>query len=70
MIDIKVIEAKLEELNKNKSIVEERLRVAQDTIRQGNADLNAISGAVQLCEQLINEKEEQPSEAAQAVRNG
>ena len=71
MIDKKIVEAKLEELNKNKLIVEERIRVAQDTIRQANADLNAISGAQQLAEQLLEDKkeEEKPSEAAEAVKN-
>ena len=71
MIDKKVVEAKLEELNKNKLIVEERIRVAQDTIRQSNADLNAIFGAQQLAEQLLEDKkeEEKPSEAAEAVKN-
>ena len=67
MIDKKVIEAKLEELKSNKLVVEERIRVAQDSIRQANADLNAISGAEPLCEQLLEEK---PSEAAEAVKNG
>ena len=67
MIDKKVVEAKLEELKSNKLVVEERIRVAQDSIRQANADLNAISGAEQLCEQLLKEK---PSEAAEAVKNG
>ena len=67
MIDKKVIEAKLEELKSNKLVVEERIRVAQENIRQANADLNAISGAEQLCEQLL---EENPSEAAEAVKNG
>ena len=67
MIDKKVIEANLEELKSNKLVVEERIRVAQENIRQANADLNAISGAEQLCEQLLEEK---PSEAAEAVKNG
>ena len=39
MIDIKIVEAKLQELKSNKLVVEERLRVAQETIRQANADL-------------------------------
>tara|TARA_B100000674_G_scaffold212147_1_gene173834 strand:+ start:392 stop:649 length:258 start_codon:yes stop_codon:yes gene_type:complete len=72
MIDKKIVEAKLEELNKNKLIVEERIRVAQDTIRQSNADLNAIFGAQQLAEQLLEDKkpeEEKTSEAAEAVKN-
>tara|TARA_A100001011_G_scaffold209757_1_gene218032 strand:+ start:294 stop:509 length:216 start_codon:yes stop_codon:yes gene_type:complete len=71
MIDKKIIEAKLENLKSNKLVVEERLRVAQETIRQANADLNAISGAEQLCEQLL-EEEKKPVEAtaAEAVKNG
>ena len=71
MIDKKVVEAKLEELKSNKLVVEERIRVAQDSIRQANADLNAISGAEQLCEQLL-EEEKKPEEApaAEAVKNG
>ena len=56
MIDIKIVEAKLQELKSNKLVVEERLRVAQETIRQANADLNALSGAQQLCEQLLEEE--------------
>ena len=55
MIDKKVIEAKLEELKSNKLVVEERIRVAQENIRQANADLNAISGAEQLCQQLLSD---------------
>ena len=71
MIDKKIIEAKLENLKSNKLVVEERLRVAQETIRQANADINAISGAQQLCEQLL-EEEKKPEEApaAEAVKNG
>ena len=71
MIDKKIIEAKLENLKSNKLVVEERLRVAQETIRQANADINAISGAEQLCEQFL-EEEKKPEEAtaAEAVKNG
>ena len=71
MIDIKIVEAKLQELKSNKLVVEERLRVAQETIRQANADLNALSGAQQLCEQLL-EEEKKPEEApaAETVKNG
>ena len=53
MIDIKTIESKLEELNTNKLVVQERITKASETIKQANADLNAIAGAIQLCEQLI-----------------
>jgi hypothetical protein len=55
MIEKKTIESKLEELKSNKLVVEERIRVAQENIRQANADLNAISGAEQLCQQLLND---------------
>jgi len=55
MIDIKTIESKLEELNNNKLVVQERIKVASETIKQANADLNAISGAAQLCEQLCQQ---------------
>ena len=71
MIDIKIVEAKLQELKSNKLVVEERLRVAQETIRQANADLNALSGAQQLCEQLLEEeKKAEEAPAAEAVKNG
>jgi len=53
MIDIKTIESKLEELNSNKLVVQERITKSSETIKQANADLNAIAGAIQLCEQLI-----------------
>ena len=53
MIDIKTIESKLEELNSNKLVVQDRIAKASETIKQANADLNAIAGAIQLCEQLI-----------------
>ena len=55
MIEKKVIESKLEELKSNKLVVEERIRVAQESIRQATADLNAIAGAEQLCQQLLND---------------
>ena len=58
MIDKKTIESKLEELKSNKLVVEERIRAAQENIRQANADLNAISGAEQLCQQLLSDDKE------------
>ena len=51
------IDRKLEELNANKLTVAERIRTAQETIKQANADLNALEGAIQLCDQLLNEAE-------------
>tara|TARA_R100001460_G_scaffold11472_1_gene26828 strand:+ start:183 stop:398 length:216 start_codon:yes stop_codon:yes gene_type:complete len=58
MIDKKIIESKLEELNSNKLVVQERITKASETIKQANADLNAIAGAIQLCEQLLSESVE------------
>ena len=55
MIEKKVVESKLEELKSNKLVVEERIRVAQESIRQATADLNAIAGAEQLCQQLLDD---------------
>ena len=55
MIDRKIIESKLETLNANKLQVAERIRTAQETIKQANADLNALEGAIQVCEQLKKE---------------
>ena len=46
---------KIETLNQNKIVVEDRIKTSQDVIRKANADLNAISGAIQVCEQLISE---------------
>ena len=37
MIDIKTIESKLEELNSNKLVVQERITKASETIKQANA---------------------------------
>ena len=59
MIKKDQIEAKLAALKQNKLVVEDRIKTASDTIKQANADLNAIAGAIQVCEQLI---EENPSE--------
>ena len=53
MIEKDQIEAKLAALKQNKLVVEDRIKTASETIKQANADLNAIAGAIQLCEQLI-----------------
>ena len=58
MIDKKIVESKLETLNANKLQVAEKIRPAQETIKQSNADLNALQGAIQLCEQLLSENVE------------
>ena len=57
MIDRKIIESKLETLKANKLQVAEKIRSAQQVIKQANADLNAVEGAIQLCDQLLNEAE-------------
>ena len=57
MITKEAIDKKLEELNQNKIVVQDRIKTASETIKQANADLNA--GAIQVCEQLLSE---QPSE--------
>ena len=67
MIDIKTIESKLEELNSNKLVVQERITKASETIKQANADLNAISGAVQLCEQLLKDNEDKGDKPVEIV---
>ena len=60
------IDKKLEELNSNKLVVQDRITKASETIKQANADLNAIAGAIQVCEQLI---EENPSEDKDGGKN-
>jgi multidrug resistance efflux pump len=50
------IDKKLEELNKNKLVVQDRIKTASETIKQANADLNALAGAIQVCEQLLSEQ--------------
>ena len=49
------IEAKLKALEENKIKVVEQIRQGQELVQKGQADLNAILGAIQVCEQLKNE---------------
>ena len=67
MIDRKIIESKLKTLNANKLQVAEKIRAAQETIKQSNADLNALEGAIQLCDQLLNEAEVTKKEETMTV---
>ena len=67
MIDKKIVESKLETLNANKLQVAEKIRAAQETIKQSNADLNALEGAIQLCDQLLNEAEVTKKEETMTV---
>ena len=62
MIKKDQIEAKLAALKQNKLVVEDRIKTASETIKQANADLNAIAGAIQVCEQLISENEKKDEE--------
>ena len=55
MIKKDQIEAKLAALKQNKLVVEDRIKTASETIKQANADLNALEGAIQVCEQLKKE---------------
>ena len=55
-ITIEAINNKLDSLKVNKGVVEPRIKEASDTIKQANADLNAIAGAIQVCEQLLSEQ--------------
>ena len=55
------IDKKLEELNKNKLVVQDRIKTASETIKQANADLNALAGAIQVCEQLLSEQSSEQS---------
>ena len=55
-ITIEAINNKLDSLKVNKDVVETRIKEASDTIKQANADLNAIAGAIQVCEQLLSEQ--------------
>tara|TARA_R100001480_G_scaffold74283_1_gene84919 strand:- start:91 stop:300 length:210 start_codon:yes stop_codon:yes gene_type:complete len=67
MIDIKTIESKLEELNSNKLVVQERITKSSETIKQANADLNAIAGAIQLCEQLLKDNKDKGDKPVEIV---
>mgnify|MGYP003117811001 CR=1 FL=1 len=62
MIKKEQIDKKLEELNNNKLVVQDRITKASEQIKQANADLNAIAGAIQLCEQLLSESVEDKSD--------
>jgi len=56
----KEIEAKLAKLNENKSVVMKNLNDLKQATEKNVADLQAIAGAIQVCEQLLKEE---PKEA-------
>ena len=49
----KEIEAKLELLKKNREVVTKNINDGQELVRKAIADLQAIAGAIQVCEQLL-----------------
>ena len=56
----KEIEAKLELLKKNREDVTKNINDGQELVKKAIADLQAIAGAIQVCEQLLKEE---PKEA-------
>ena len=51
----KEIEAKLAKLKENRDIVAKNINDGQEVVKKAMADLQAIHGAIQVCEQLISE---------------
>jgi hypothetical protein len=49
---LKEIEAKLTKLNENKAVVVKNLQDLEVQTKKNMSDLQAISGAIQVCEQL------------------
>ena len=54
---LKEIEAKLTKLNENKKVVLKNLQDLEVQTKKNMSDLQAISGAIQVCEQLKVEAE-------------
>ena len=50
------IEAKLKKLKENRDIVMKNINEGQELVKKAIADLQAISGAIQVCEQLLEPK--------------
>jgi len=49
------LEAKLEQLNESKVIVQNQISEGTKLLRKAEADLNAIMGAIQVVNQLLEE---------------
>jgi hypothetical protein len=49
------IEAKITKLKENKDVVIKNMETAQEVLKKNLADLNAIQGAIQVCEQILEE---------------
>lgn len=61
---LKEIEAKLTKLNENKKVVVKNLQDLEAQTKKNMSDLQAISGAIQVCEQLKVEAEK-PAEVVE-----
>jgi multidrug resistance efflux pump len=49
------LEAKLQQLNENKEVVQNQINEGTRLLRKAEADLNAIIGAIQVVNQLLDE---------------
>lgn len=63
------IEAKKTELNESFKMLTDRINQIEKELGKLRSDANAVSGAIQVCDQLLNEADtkEMPEEKAQAL---
>ena len=62
------IESKKTELNESFKILSDRIVQMEKEIGKLRSDANAVSGAIQICDQLLNEDDKgMPEEKAQAL---
>ena len=68
-ISKKVIEAKKTELNESFKMLTDRINQIEKELGKLRSDANAVSGAIQVCDQLLNEADtkEMPEEKEQAL---
>ena len=64
---LKEIEAKLTKLNENKAVVVKNLQDLEVQTKKNMSDLQAISGAIQVCEQLVKEAEKPEEKPVEIV---
>ena len=58
----KEIEAKLAKLKENRDIVAKNINDGQEVVKKAMADLQAIHGAIQACEQLLKDEPKEASD--------
>ena len=58
----KEIEAKLAKLKENRDIVAKNINDGQEVEKKAMADLQAIHGAIQVCEQLLKDEPKEASD--------